>query len=135
MRVVLVGAPQDRERLRERLDRSLEVVGEFSTLSAARAAGANGVDFEAILVSPDRPPRQTIAGDEHDEQFREPLTTREIQVLGLLAEGLSNKAIGGRLGISDQTVKFHVASLSGKLGAANRTDAVRRAVRRGLIAL
>ena len=56
-------------------------------------------------------------------------------MLELLAEGLPNKAIAGRLGISDQTVKFHVAALSGKLGAANRTDAVRRAVRRGLIAL
>ena len=53
----------------------------------------------------------------------------------LLAEGLPNKAIAVRLGISDQTVKFHVASICGKLGAANRTDAVRRAVRRGLISL
>jgi DNA-binding NarL/FixJ family response regulator len=58
-----------------------------------------------------------------------------VQVLELLAEGLPNKAIAARLQISDQTVKFHVASIAGKLGAANRTDAVRRAVRRGLIAL
>jgi DNA-binding NarL/FixJ family response regulator len=70
-----------------------------------------------------------------DAEVEEPLTSREIQVLTLLAEGLPNKAIANRLGISDQTVKFHVASVSGKLGAANRTDAVRRAVRRGLIAL
>jgi DNA-binding NarL/FixJ family response regulator len=56
-------------------------------------------------------------------------------VLELLAEGLPNKAIAARLGISDQTVKFHVAAISGKLGAANRTDAVRLAVRRGLITL
>ena len=76
-------------------------------------------------------PRQI--GD--DETFEEPLTPREIDVLELLAEGLPNKAIAGRLGISDQTVKFHIASICGKLGAANRTDAVRRAVRRGLIAL
>ena len=48
-------------------------------------------------------------------------------MLELLAEGLPNKAIAARLGISDQTVKFHVASIAGKLGAANRTDAVRRA--------
>jgi DNA-binding NarL/FixJ family response regulator len=48
---------------------------------------------------------------------------------------LSNKAIAARLGISDQTVKFHVASIAGKLGAQNRTDAVRRAVRRGLVTL
>ncbi|MEQ1910390.1 MAG: LuxR C-terminal-related transcriptional regulator, partial [Vicinamibacterales bacterium] len=52
-----------------------------------------------------------------------------------LAEGLSNKAIAQRLTISDQTVKFHVAAICGKFGAANRTDAVRRAVRRGLITL
>ena len=63
------------------------------------------------------------------------MTTREIEVLELVAEGLPNKTIAARLGISDQTVKFHVASIAGKLGAANRTDAVRRAVRRGLIAL
>jgi DNA-binding NarL/FixJ family response regulator len=69
------------------------------------------------------------------EALQEPLTPREIQVLELLAEGLPNKRIAERLGISDQTAKFHVASISGKLGAANRTDAVRRAVRRGLITL
>ena len=65
----------------------------------------------------------------------EPLTSREREVLALLAEGLPNKAIATALGISDQTVKFHVAAIIGKLGAANRTDAVRRAVRRGLVAL
>jgi ATP/maltotriose-dependent transcriptional regulator MalT len=70
-----------------------------------------------------------------DVDFEEPLTPREIEVLELLAEGLPNRAIAARLGISDQTVKFHVASISGKLGAANRTDAVRRGVRRGLITL
>ena len=56
-------------------------------------------------------------------------------MLELLAEGLPNKAIAAPSPISDQTVKFHVASISGKLGAANRTDAVRRGVRRGLVAL
>jgi len=63
------------------------------------------------------------------------LTEREREVLALIAEGLSNKAIATRLGISDQTVKFHASSIQGKLGAANRTDAVRRAVRRGLVTL
>jgi DNA-binding NarL/FixJ family response regulator len=51
----------------------------------------------------------------------------------VLAEGLPNKAIARRLGISDQTVKFHLASICGKLGAVNRTDAVRRAIQQGLI--
>jgi NarL family two-component system response regulator YdfI len=132
MRVVLVGTPRDRARLRARLDAAMDVVGEFATLAAAREAG---LDFEAILMPPDRPPPLDDSGDERDETIQEPLTAREIQVLELLAEGLSNKAVAARLGISDQTVKFHVASLSGKLGAVNRTDAVRRAVRRGLISL
>ena len=81
--------------------------------------------------SPRRPARRST----RTGRWSEPLTPREIEVLELVAEGLSNKAIAGRLGISDQTVKFHLTSISGKLGAANRTDAVRRAVRRGLIAL
>jgi DNA-binding NarL/FixJ family response regulator len=72
---------------------------------------------------------------EPETAAEETLTPRETQVLELLAEGLPNRAIAERLGISDQTVKFHVASISGKLGASNRTDAVRRAVRRGLITL
>jgi DNA-binding NarL/FixJ family response regulator len=126
MRVLLVGPAPDRARMRAQLDGAIEVAGEFATLAAARAF-EDGVD--AILVAPVRhSPRD-------DEEISEPLTAREVQVLELLAEGLPNKAVARRLGISDQTVKFHVASLSGKLGAANRTDAVRRAVRRGLIAL
>ena len=65
----------------------------------------------------------------------EALTPRELEVLDLVAEGLSNKAIAARLDISEHTVKFHVSSLFGKLGAGNRTDAVRRGVRLGLITL
>ena len=47
--------------------------------------------------------------------------------------GLPNKAIAARLRISDQTVKFHVAAILGRLGAVNRTDIVRRALARGLV--
>ena len=127
MRVLLVGSTSDRARLRSQMNGSMEVAGEFTTLAAARASE---IDADAIVVAPD------TEGDSRDEPvFDEALTQREIQVLELLAEGLPNKAIAGRLGISDQTVKFHVSSISGKLGAANRTDAVRRAVRRGLITL
>jgi DNA-binding NarL/FixJ family response regulator len=136
MQVALVGAPQARARLRSRLDSSIEVVGEFGSIAAARASG---LTVDAFLVAPGRP---TVAGDglgtgldDFQSPFEEPLTARESQVLELLAEGLPNKTIAARLGISDQTVKFHVASISAKLAATNRTDAVRRAVRRGLIAL
>jgi two-component system, NarL family, nitrate/nitrite response regulator NarL len=65
----------------------------------------------------------------------EQMTPRERDVLDLLGEGLGNRAIAGRLGISDHTVKFHLASIYGKLGAATRAEAVRRAFRRGLLTL
>jgi DNA-binding NarL/FixJ family response regulator len=65
----------------------------------------------------------------------EPLTPRELEVLGLLALGLTNKEIAGRLFISERTVKFHVSSLMHKLGAENRTEAVTVAAQRGLIQL
>lgn len=131
MRVLLVGSPSARARLRLQLDGPIEIAGEFASLAAARASP---VEADAIVVATNRTDRLwSVGGD--DGGIDEPLTPREVQVLELLAEGLPNKAIAERLHISDQTVKFHVASISGKLGAANRTDAVRRAVRRGLITL
>jgi DNA-binding CsgD family transcriptional regulator len=63
------------------------------------------------------------------------LTPRERDVIALLAEGLSNKAIGQRLGISPDTAKFHVGRLIDKLDATGRTDAVAHAARRGIIHL
>ena len=63
------------------------------------------------------------------------LTPRELEVLTLLAEGLSNKAIARRLGISVHTAKFHVGALIDKLDAVGRTDAVAHAARRGVIQL
>jgi two-component system, NarL family, response regulator YdfI len=65
----------------------------------------------------------------------EPLTARERDVLQMLSQGLGNKEIASRLKISEHTVKFHVASLLGKLGASTRTEAVSVALRRGLILL
>jgi DNA-binding NarL/FixJ family response regulator len=124
MRVLLVGSPSDRTRLRADLNGSVEIAGEFTSIVAARTSG---IEAHAIVLAAGQVPR--------DEAGVEALTAREIEVLELLAEGLPNKAIAGRLGISDKTVKFHVSSITCKLGAANRTDAVRRAVRRGLIPL
>jgi two-component system nitrate/nitrite response regulator NarL len=65
----------------------------------------------------------------------EALTPREIEVLRLIAEGLPNKTIAQRLGISEHTIKFHTNALMTKLGAQSRTDAVVRATRLGLIIL
>jgi len=64
-----------------------------------------------------------------------PLTPRELEVLTLLAEGLSNKAIARRLGISAHTAKFHVGAVIDKFDAVGRTDAVAQAARRGVIHL
>lgn len=119
MKLVLVGTAAERAWLRAQMDGHATVVGEFDTLAAARL---QKLDANAIVLAP--------AGA---DSLVEPLTPRELQVLELLAEGLPNKTIAARLGLSDQTVKFHVAAIAGKLGAANRTDAVRRAVRQGLI--
>jgi len=65
----------------------------------------------------------------------EALTPREIEVLGLMVEGWGNKEISTRLGISEHTVKFHVASIMGKLNASSRTEAVTSGIRHGLIML
>jgi DNA-binding NarL/FixJ family response regulator len=68
-----------------------------------------------------------------DGALVETLTPRELQVLRTLADGLSNKEIAARLGISDHTAKFHVTQILGKLGAASRTEAVATGIRRGLV--
>lgn len=128
MRVLVVGNASDRARLRARLDPHFDVVGEFGTMAEANASR---IVADALVVA-----RSDTQIRDLDTSFAvEPLTAREKDVLSLLAEGLPNKAIADRLEISDQTVKFHVASITAKLGASNRTEAVRLAFRRGLITL
>ena len=124
MRVVIVGTAARRERLRRGLPEGLDVIGEAETLSDARRV----FDVDAYIVAA-APPRDA------DPAPIEPLTGREVDVLTALADGLSNKAIAGRLGISDETVKFHLSAIFGKLQATNRTDAVRQALRRGVVEL
>ena len=129
MRIALVGPPGLRERFRKAqapTGAGLVIVAEGDTPASVQAAAAHA---DAVVVL-DPPP---AVDDVRDGSSVETLTAREHEVLELLAEGMSNKAIAARLEISDQTVKFHVASISGKLGAANRTEAVRRALRRGLL--
>ena len=70
-----------------------------------------------------------------EDQVPESLTPRESEVLQLLADGLGNREIASRLGISEHTIKFHIRSILGKLGASSRTEAVSRGLRSGLIEL
>jgi ATP/maltotriose-dependent transcriptional regulator MalT len=67
------------------------------------------------------------------EPLIESLTTREHDVLALVADGLPNREIAHALSISEHTVKFHLASIFGKLGVSTRTEAVQRGVRLGVI--
>jgi DNA-binding NarL/FixJ family response regulator len=69
------------------------------------------------------------------EEPSERLTPREREFLALLAEGLSNRNIAERLGISERTAKFHAGSVLAKLGAENRAEAIVRAARLGLVTL
>jgi DNA-binding NarL/FixJ family response regulator len=100
-------------------------------LAAALTAVANGL----VAIDPALAVALVPAGHLPDAPPAEELTPRELEVLQLLAEGLPNKAIARRLGISDHTVKFHVNAILGKLGAQSRTEAVVRATRLGLIIL
>ena len=101
-------------------------------LSALHALGRGlvvlDVSFASALLLSTQP---EAAG----ERPVEDLTPRELEVLQLLAEGLPNKTIAQRLGVSDHTIKFHVNAILGKLGAQSRPQAVVRATRLGLIVL
>lgn len=73
--------------------------------------------------------------DERNRELIEPLSERELDVLRLMTRGMANKQIAGELFITEHTVKFHVRTILGKLGAANRTEAVTLALQRGLVNL
>jgi DNA-binding NarL/FixJ family response regulator len=87
----------------------------------AGAAGARGPEMDD--------------DDVQDAGPQEALTPRERDVLEMASRGLSNRDIGTALGISEHTVKFHLAALYGKLGVSTRTAAVRRGLRQGIIAI
>jgi DNA-binding NarL/FixJ family response regulator len=98
-------------------------------VAALGAVGSGLLVVDAALA--DLLPRRRSGGS----GLAEPLTPRESEVLQLLAEGLSNKAIAARLGISEHTAKFHVNAILGKLGAETRTEALVQAARLGLVLL
>lgn len=68
-----------------------------------------------------------------EDEIGEALTPRELEVLRMLADGLGNKEVADRLGISDHTAKFHVAQILAKFGAGSRAEAVAIGIRRGLV--
>ena len=103
------------------------------------AAAVRAVRQGLVVMHPAAALAAVAAGQQRrggpPEAAGDALTPRELEVLALVAQGLPNKTIAGRLHLSEHTVKFHVGSIMAKLGAASRTEAVTLAARQGLIAL
>jgi two-component system nitrate/nitrite response regulator NarL len=108
----------------------LRDVGAEDLVAALQAVASGLIVLDPAVTGAVLAVREPLPG-----LLAEELTPRELEVLQLLAEGLSNKAIGRRLEISEHTVKFHVNAILGKLGAQSRTEAVVSATRLGLIIL
>ena len=148
LRVFLVGLEQsdlDALRARSSTDGTLKIAGLAFLHDLERGIVPVPDSIDAIVMSPaalaacTRAPAPRVA--DHVDAFArtgrrtlvEELTAREREVLALLADGRANRHIASRLGISEHTVKFHLASIFGKLGVSTRTQAVRRALDWNLI--
>ncbi len=129
-RIVVFSAYAGEERVATAFERGadsyvLKGTSSDELVAVVRAVAAGGTlippEIAAQLARAVRQPR------------RERLTQREREILALLAEGLSNRAIAERLGVTERTVKFHVAEILARLGAANRAQAVAIAKARGIV--
>jgi len=140
LKVFVVGVSHDDlAALRHRLDEAaIEIVGQGLIADVRSGLTVVPRPIDALLltplaqehVSPARPLRVTTPAD---EPLLEQLTPRERTVLALVADGLPNREIAHELEISEHTVKFHLASIFGKLAVSSRTEAVRRGLQLGLI--
>ncbi len=118
-----------RNRVRAILSRESDPDDVLSAIYAA-------YDGLVLLSTPAAESLAGVYGDqslEVEAELSEEITARETDVLRMLAQGLVNKDIAARLGISEHTVKFHISSILDKLGASTRTEAVTLGIRRGLI--
>lgn len=128
--VLLVGEAQSAPTAwRQGVSGLLSRESDVAQIAAAATAAAEGLTVLGPGHQGEIAPRRR----EREAHLAEPLTPRETEVLELLAEGLSNRAIAHRLSISEHTVKFHVNAILGKLDAQSRTEAAVRAAALGLI--
>ena len=141
-RVFLIGLEQqdlDQLRVRSGIDDTLEVVGTALLQDIQRGIARPPDSTDAILMSGEAWTRRSVIAPtpppegRRDERLIEKLTSRERDALALVADGHPNREIAIRLGISEHTVKFHLASIFGKLGVSTRTEAVQRGLRLGVI--
>ena len=128
---------EDAESLRRRLnsDSRLEVVGVALIVQPSQDTPRLPPAIDAVVMTPDawRRTSPAVPAAPSEAALVEHLTAREQDVLTLAADGLSNREIARALDISEHTVKFHLASIFGKLGASSRTDAVRLGFQLGLL--
>ena len=135
--VVLLADEQDPAMLASGLRAGLRALLPRHASAEEIVAAIEAVAGGLIVLHPEqigslqfleRPRRSAVESDAT-------LTPREVEVLRMLAEGLANKNIAWRLGISEHTVKFHIASIFTKLNASSRAEAVAIGMRQGLILL
>jgi len=133
--VVLLADDPPAEWMTEALASGARAVLPRTITETELTAALRAVSAGLIVHHPDAAgmiPAARSAGADRD-RAAEALTRREMTVLRAMGDGLANKEIAARLGISEHTVKFHVAAILAKLGATSRTEAVMLAVRRGLL--
>src|ERR1700730_1623115 len=135
--IVLLSAVSDARSisrlLRNRVRAILSHESDPDDVISAIYAAHDGL---VLLSAPAAESLATVYGDkpvEVEDELSEEITSRETDVLRMLAEGFVNKDIAVRLGISEHTVKFHISSILDKLGASIRTEAIMLGIRRGLI--
>ncbi len=136
MRRITIVAPS--EELRTSLAAALRAHPSFEVVGIAASEMDALPASDVILVARAADDAPTVAQPTRDDTVIEgatPLTNREREILALLADGLGNKQIAARLGISTNTVKTHLELLFEKLGVSSRAEAVATGVRRGLLLL
>jgi two-component system NarL family response regulator len=129
-RIVIFSAYAGEERVATAFERGADSYVLKGTSSDDLVAVVRAVAEGRTLVPPEIAAQLARAVR---QPRRDRLTDREREILALLADGLSNRAIGGRLSITERTVKFHVGEILARLGAANRAQAVAIAKARGLL--
>ena len=129
-RIVVFSAYAGEERVASAFERGADSYVLKGTSSDELVAVVRAVAQGGTLIPPEIAAQLARAVG---QPRRDRLTAREREILALLAEGLSNRAAGERLGIAERTVKFHVAEILARLGASNRAQAVAIAKARGIV--
>jgi two-component system, NarL family, nitrate/nitrite response regulator NarL len=134
--VTRIAIVAESEELRAALASALGASAAFEIVSVGASAAEVSRAADVVVNARDATGSTRVRNaNVEDVSAVPPLTNRERQVLGLLADGLGNKQIAARLGISTNTVKTHLELLFDKLGVSSRTEAVATAARRGLLLL